>query len=79
LRQAAGGPLRADLIGRRKPPICDSMNTLVSILSQLFWGVTAGALMAAVTTIGQFAAMAGGVFGAGYLARRWRGKRGKKD
>jgi hypothetical protein len=54
------------------------MNTLVSILSQLFWGVTVGALTAAATAIVQLALLGGGVFVAGAAAWRWRARR-KRD
>jgi len=48
------------------------MNTLVAILSQLFWGVTVGALTAAATALVQLALLGGGAVVAGLAAWRWR-------
>jgi hypothetical protein len=55
------------------------MNTLVSILSQLFWGVTVGALTAAATALVQFALVGFGALVAGAAAWRWRARRRKRD
>ena len=53
------------------------MNTFMAIMSQLFWGVTIGALTAAFTTIGQGLAVVCGIGGLGWygFTRHRRGKR----
>ena len=51
------------------------MTWLVSVLSQLFWGVTVGALTAAATLIGQAVLVGCGVAGAGCAAHHWRKRR----
>lgn len=48
------------------------MNTLMSILSQLFWGVTVGALSGTAMAIAKLLATIGGVGGGVYLVRHWR-------
>jgi hypothetical protein len=48
------------------------MGTVVAIISQLFWGVTVGALTGTAALLAKFAAMAGGVFGSGFAVFRWR-------
>ncbi len=48
------------------------MGTVVAILSQLFWGVTVGALTGTAALLGKLIATAGGVFGGGFLLFRWR-------
>ncbi|VWX53133.1 hypothetical protein [Novosphingobium sp. 9U] len=48
------------------------MGTLVAILSQLFWGVTIGALTGTVGAIAKLLLMAGGVFGSGFAVFHWR-------
>jgi len=48
------------------------MGTVVAILSQLFWGVTVGALTGTAALLGKLIATAGGVFGGGLLLFRWR-------
>jgi len=53
-------------------PNVDSMGTIVAILSQLFWGVTVGALSGTATAIVKLFAMAGGVFGSGFAVLNWR-------
>lgn len=55
------------------------MNTFMAIMSQLFWGVTVGALTAAFTTIGQGIALVSGASGAAYLWRKWRRGRHSGD
>ena len=55
------------------------MNTLVSILSQLFWGVTVGALTAAATALVQLALFGIGGLIAGVAVWRWRAWRRKRD
>jgi len=51
------------------------MNTLMAILSQLFWGVTVGALSGSFAFIGKLLGTAGAVAGGGYAIRRWRKRR----
>jgi len=48
------------------------MGTVVAILSQLFWGVTVGALTGTAALIGKLLLMAGGVFGGGFAVFKWR-------
>jgi len=51
------------------------MNTFMAILSQLFWGVTVGALSAAFETLAKGAVMIGGLGGAGWYGLKWRKER----
>lgn len=51
------------------------MNTFMAIMSQLFWGVTVGALSSTFSLIAKGAAMAGGVGGAGWWSLRRRRRR----
>jgi len=53
------------------------MGTVVAILSQLFWGVTVGALTGTAALLAKLIATAGGVFGGGYALFRWRKVREK--
>ncbi|WP_244023383.1 hypothetical protein [Novosphingobium organovorum] len=56
------------------------MNTFMAIMSQLFWGVTVGALEAAFATLARGAFAVFGLGGAGWwLLRRRREKRDPKD
>ncbi|MBT0670339.1 hypothetical protein HT136_18385 [Novosphingobium profundi] len=56
------------------------MNTFMAIMSQLFWGVTIGALEAAFATVARGAIAAIGLGGAGWwVVRRRRAKRADKD
>jgi hypothetical protein len=48
------------------------MGTVVAILSQLFWGVTVGALSGTAAMLVKLFAMAGGVFGSGLAVFHWR-------
>jgi len=48
------------------------MGTVVAILSQLFWGVTVGALTGTAALIGKLFLMVGGVFGGGFAIFHWR-------
>ncbi|MBB3938522.1 hypothetical protein GGR39_000151 [Novosphingobium fluoreni] len=48
------------------------MGTLVAVLSQLFWGVTIGALTGTVGLILKVVLTAGGVFGSGFAIFNWR-------
>jgi hypothetical protein len=48
------------------------MGTVVAILSQLFWGVTVGALSGTAAIIAKLFAMAGGLFGGGFALFHWR-------
>ena len=48
------------------------MGTVVAILSQLFWGVTVGALTGTVGAIAKLLAMAGGLFGGGFAIFNWQ-------
>lgn len=52
-----------------------TMQAIISVLSQLAWGVTVGGLTAAATTVGQAALVGGGVAGCGYYLWRRRKKR----
>ena len=54
------------------------MNTFLEILSQLFWAITAGALIAAVIAGAKIIGVIGGVIVGGMLAWRWMKKR-KRD
>jgi hypothetical protein len=49
------------------------MQWIVSVLSELAWGVTVGGLSAAAATVGQAALVGCGVAGAGYVI--WRRRR----
>jgi hypothetical protein len=51
------------------------MQAIISVLSQLAWGVTVGGLTAAATVVAQGAAVTCGVAGCGYLLWRRRRKR----
>jgi hypothetical protein len=53
------------------------MQAIISVLSQLAWGVTVGGLTAAATVVGQAAVVGCGVAGCGYVLwrRRQRNKR----
>lgn len=53
------------------------MQAIVSVLSQLAWGVTVGGLTAAATIVAQGAAVTCGVAGCGYLL--WRRHRRKRS
>jgi hypothetical protein len=54
------------------------MNTFMAIMSQLFWGVTVGALSAAFSTLAKGLALILGVGGVGwYSLRRRREKRAR--
>lgn len=54
------------------------MNTFMAILSQLFWGVTIGALSATFTAIGEGVILVLGLGGlAWYTMKRRRGGPGK--
>lgn len=53
------------------------MGTVVAILSQLFWGVTVGALTGTVGALAKLGATLGSVVGGGFLIRRWRRLRAK--
>ena len=53
------------------------MGTVVAILSQLFWGVTIGALSGTAMALFKLLAMAGGLFGSGYAVFNWRRLRDK--
>lgn len=53
------------------------MNTFMAIMSQLFWGVTVGALSSAFSTVAKGAAMLGGLGGAGWYGLKWRRGRSK--
>jgi hypothetical protein len=48
------------------------MGTVVAILSQLFWGVTVGALTGTAALIAKLVATAAGVFGSGFVVFHWR-------
>lgn len=48
------------------------MGTVMAILSQLFWGVTVGALTGTLAAIAKLFALGGGLFGGGYVALNWR-------
>jgi hypothetical protein len=48
------------------------MGTVVAILSQLFWGVTVGALTGTVALLAKVMITASGVFGGGFALFRWR-------
>ncbi len=51
------------------------MHNFMAILSQLFWGVTIGALSAAFETLAKGAMMLCGLGGAGWYGLRWRRNR----
>lgn len=56
------------------------MNTFMDIMSQLFWGVTVGALQAAFSTIACAILMALGLGGVGWwLLQRLRANHRDKD
>ncbi|EIZ77435.1 hypothetical protein WSK_3967 [Novosphingobium sp. Rr 2-17] len=55
------------------------MNTFMAIMSQLFWGVTIGALGAAFETLAKGAIMIGGIGGAGWYGLKWRRDRRNRD
>ena len=48
------------------------MGTVVAILSQLFWGVTVGALTGTAALIGKLLLSMGGLFGGGFAIFHWR-------
>lgn len=48
------------------------MGTVMAILSQLFWGVTVGALSGTLVAIVKLFALGGGLFGGGYAVFNWR-------
>lgn len=50
-----------------------SMQWIVSVLSELAWGVTVGGLSAAAAAVGQAALIGCGVAGCGYML--WRRRR----
>ncbi|HUD28170.1 MAG TPA: hypothetical protein VMQ93_04805 [Novosphingobium sp.] len=51
----------------------------MAILSQLFWGVTIGALTTAFETLAKGAVMIGGLGGAGWYGLKWRKARRDRD
>jgi hypothetical protein len=51
------------------------MQAIISVLSELAWGVTVGGLSAAAAAVGQAALVGCGVAGAGYMVWRRRRKR----
>jgi hypothetical protein len=53
------------------------MGTVVAILSQLFWGVTVGALTGTAALLGKLLAVAAGLFGGGFAVFNWRKVRTK--
>lgn len=55
------------------------MHNFMAILSQLFWGVTIGALSAAFETLAKGAMMLGGLGGAGWYGFKWRKARRERD
>ncbi|KPH60610.1 MULTISPECIES: hypothetical protein [Novosphingobium] len=56
------------------------MNTFMAIMSQLFWGVTVGALSAAFSAVAKALAALIGIGGVGwYSLRRRREKRARID
>lgn len=48
------------------------MGTVVAILSQLFWGVTVGALTGTAALLAKLFALGAGVFGGGFAIFHWR-------
>lgn len=48
------------------------MGTVVAILSQLFWGVTIGALTGTFGLIAKLILSLGGLLGGGYTVFNWR-------
>lgn len=56
------------------------MSTFMAILSQLFWGVTVGALSSTFGLLAKAAATLLGFGGAGWFGLRWhRGRKGRID
>lgn len=55
------------------------MHNFMAILSQLFWGVTIGALSAAFEALVKGAVMIGGLGGAGWYGLKWRKARRERD
>lgn len=55
------------------------MNTFMAIMSQLFWGVTIGALSSSFSLAAKGAALIGGVGGAGWWGWKRRRTRRKAD
>jgi len=56
------------------------MNTFMAIMSQLFWGVTVGALSAAFSTLAKGLAAIAGIGAVGwYSLKRRRDKRARLD
>lgn len=53
------------------------MGTLVAILSQLFWGVTVGALSGTAAAIAKLFMFGGSLFGGGFALFNWRKLRAK--
>ena len=51
------------------------MQAIISVLSELAWGVTVGGLSAAATVVGQAAMVGAGVAGCGYVVWRRRRRR----
>ncbi|WP_238538974.1 hypothetical protein [Novosphingobium sp. AP12] len=51
----------------------------MAILSQLFWGVTIGALTTAFETLAKGAVMIGGLGGASWYGLKWRKSRREKE
>lgn len=51
------------------------MQAIISVVSQLAWGVTVGGLTAAATAMAQVAGVGGAVAGCGYLL--WRRRRNR--
>lgn len=58
---------------RRPDPDVQAMQAIISVLSQLAWGVTVGGLTAAATAVGSAAVVGCGVAGCGYYL--WRRRR----
>lgn len=55
------------------------MNTFMAIMSQLFWGVTIGALSSTFSFVAKMAALVGGLGGAGWYGLRRRRARRKDN
>jgi hypothetical protein len=53
------------------------MGTVVAILSQLFWGVTVGALSGTAVVIAKLFALGAVLFGGGLAVFNWRKLRAK--
>lgn len=55
------------------------MNTFMAIMSQLFWGVTIGALSSTFSLVAKGAALLGGLGCAGWWSVRRRREREKQE